>query len=201
MKRVPSSGLVPFVGLLCVGLLPRAAWAADGTAVVEVASADGKLMPGDVKVLKAGTTTLVKTIPALTGEGQVALAPGDYELAATTRVGGLSGKSRVTVVADKVQRFRVIVAPSAMLRSAPAPTATMLATGRAIRGQVKTAAGAAATGTVRIVIEVPLVAGKFEVKNLPAGSYRVEHTSVGKPSVAKAVTLGTTDQAVDLVVR
>lgn len=192
------------LALVSLGLAPRLAAAADGTVVVEVAGADGKLLPGDVKILKVGTTTVVKAIAALTGEGQGAVAAGDYELAATTRAGGLTGKSRVTVVGGKTQRFRVVVAAPAAAtssRSAPVPTAGTVGTGKTIRGLVKTATGAAATGTVRLVIEVPLKAGAFEVKNLPPGSYRVEHLAVGKPLVTKAVTLGTTDQAVDLVIR
>lgn len=170
---------------------PRLARAADGTAVAEVAAADGKLVPADVKVMKVGTTTLVKSFTALTGEGQTALPAGDYDLVATARSGGATGKLKVTVIAGKVQRFRVQLG---------AAVATAAATGRTLKGTVKTAGGVNATGTVRIVIEVPLVAGAYTVKNLPAGTYKIEHVPTGKAPVTKAVTIATTDQTVNLTV-
>lgn len=172
---------------------PRLAHAADGTAVAEVAAADGKLVPADVKVMKVGTTTLVKSFTALTGEGQTALAAGDYDLVATARSGGATGKLKVTVIAGKVQRFRVQL-------GAAVATSAATTIGRTLKGTVKTAAGANASGTVRIVMEVPLVAGAYTVKNLPAGTYKVEHVPSGKAPVTKAVTVGTTDQTVNLVV-
>ena len=171
---------------------PQLARAADGTAVAEVAAADGKLVPADVKVMKVGTTTLVKGFTALTGEGQTSLAAGDYDLVATARSGGATGKLKVTVIAGKVQRFRV------QLGAATSTAAS--ATGRTIKGTVKTATGANATGMVRIVVEVPLVGGAYTAKNLPAGTYKVEHVPSGKAPVTKAVTISTADQTVNLTV-
>src|SRR6185295_7765696 len=96
--------------VLALVMVPALAHAADGTLVVEVAGADGKLLPADVEIRQAGKAQLLKKVAALSGEGQTGLPAGDYDVTGITRVGAYKGTLRVKVTAGAVGRFRVTVA-------------------------------------------------------------------------------------------
>jgi hypothetical protein len=157
MKAVLIAAILGYAGL---------AHAGNGTLVVDVAKADGHAVAADCEVRTAGATALLKKVAAGTGMAQTGLAAGSYDVACKSRIGGLAGVRRVSVLAGKTSRFKITVAADA-------------AASTALTGTLVDAAGKPITGKVEIVLVVDAVNGKFNAGTLAPGRYVVRYQGSG----------------------
>ena len=148
--------------------------AAEGTLALDVEKPDGTPCSADLEVRPAGGTNVVKRFTVLAGRGQVDLAPGQYDLAATAKVTGWKGTKRIEVKAGQTLRYRIEVAP------APSTVGSLALVSNVpvVSGKVTSAKGVLLEGQVVIYREVqklPLEKGRFSLAGASKGRYRIEY--------------------------